>query len=197
MDNKLIIITAKNIDVKTVNKLLLTLRNWEFLSDPLWDDCQILRSSKFTSTDAQEDVPPIQEFSGTEFQGKSIQEIEDLMMSKNNAGLRTSLFLILDDKGVQDETIIVAERVINPANGEPLHLDVFDKARVPWIETHSMWCNLSIGNMPFQSFVVEDPQADGERRWFTYRNMMGEDHYREFIERRNVVLRELRKLDLA
>lgn len=153
----------------------------------------------FTSINQGKEVskPPVQEFSATEFQGKSVQDVEGIVLSKHKAGARTSLFLILDDNGVRDETIIVAKRAINPVEGQELYLDVFNRARVPWIETHSMWCNLSIANMDFEDFVIESPRADGKRRWFAYQKMMGEDHYIEFIDRRDVVLGELRNLDLT
>lgn len=209
MDNKLIIITAKNVDVKVVNRLLLSLRNWEYGDESIWDDSHILRSIDNVPPNGvmehgrpPADIPPLQEFSPTEFHGKSFEEVEEMMLSKNKAGAGTSLFMVLDNKGLQDETIIVAERAIKiseaDVNIKDLYLDGYNKVRVPWFESHSIWSNLIIGNMGFAEFCVEDQEIESDFfGWYTWKHMDSADHFTPYIKKRDTVLRELHKLDLA
>lgn len=196
--NKLIIITAEDADLKTINKLILTLRDWEFGDEEIWDHCKIIRTTKDITADSQEiDVPPLQEAPALEFRGKTVDEMENLMLAKAKEGSQTSLFLLLDSQGIEQETIIVAHRAINPEeDSDSLYLDEYDKVRVPWIEAHTMWCNLDIANMNFEEYCeeVDDRPRDG---WYNYKSIMGENHHDEFIQRRDKVLRELAKLDLA
>lgn len=200
--NKLIVVTAEEADLKIINRLLLNLRDWEFGDEEIWDHCTILRTLNDVTNESHEtDKPPLQEFPNIEFRGKSVQEVESLMLTKSKEGVHAaSLFLILDSEGVEQGTIIIAERAINSSedamdDDRNLYLDRYNKVRVPWIEAHSMWCNLDISNMGFEEYCQDDdPTGDG---WFTYKSIMGAEHYEEFNKRRDTVLRELAKLDLA
>lgn len=200
MSNKLIIITADQIDIKIINKLILTLRDWEFGEESHWDNCTILRTTEdIMSKEHETDKPPLQELPTIEFRGKSVQEVETLLLTKHKEGaIDAPLFLILDDEGVEKETIIVAQRAINMSEeaDAPLYLDRIDKVRVPWIEADSMWGNLDIGNLGFEEFCVEDEAVDDDG-WFKYRGIMGEQYYEKFVGKRDGMLRELARLDLA
>lgn len=200
---KLVVITAEEADLKVINRLILNLRDWEYGDDDTWDHCTILRTLDDVKDEAQEiDKPPIQELPSIGFRGKSVQEVESLMVARNKEGVdAASLFLILDSEGVEQGTIIVAERAVDTSDetmdeDEILYLDRYNKVRVPWIEAHSMWCNLDIANMDFESYCDEDEESTSDG-WFTYQSVMGEEHYEEINKRRDTVLGELAKLDLA
>lgn len=203
--NKLIVVTAEEADLKIINRLLLNLRDWEFADDDdddTWDHCTILRTLGDIMKESHEtDKPPIHELPNIEYRGQSIQEVESLMLAKAKEGEHAAtLLLILDSEGIDQGTIIIAERAINSSedvmdDDQSLYLNRYNKVRVPWMEAHSMWCNLDISNMGFEEYCEDDESAsDG---WFTYKSIMSEEHYEEFNKRRDAVLRELAKLDLA
>lgn len=115
----------------------------------------------------------------------------------------TSLFLLLDDEGVENQTILIFNRAGNdPEEDKFGYVDEFNKVRVPWECAYSMWCNLDIANMGFDEFCNEEDMLDSTkdgtpRRWWTYKNFMGEGHYEPFKARAENAIKELRTLDLA
>lgn len=203
MESHRVIITAQGVDIKLINRLLLTLRDWEFGDEPHWDQSKILCTKEDACREAGQDgrdEPPLQEFQQNQWQGVSLREIEQFMLQnprEKDTGQR--LFTVLDDQGVQDETVIIARRRINSDFREQpqasLYLDEYQKTRVPWIEAHSMLCNLELANMDFEDFV-DDDSGDGEG-WWIYRPIESAEHYTKYLSRRNAVLKELTKLDLA
>lgn len=198
MSSQRIIVTAKDIDTKLINRALLTLRDWEFGEEPLWDTWKIVRTKEAATQlpDMRDvDKPPFQDFQQTEWQGVSIEEVEEFMLRKGKEGGQTSLFAVLDDKGVQDETIIIVKRRINPDAEKFLWLDEYQKTRLPWIEAHSMFCNLDLANMDFEDFV--DEESRNSQGWYTYTPIEPAEHYAEYLSKRDEVVKELKKLDLA
>lgn len=190
---KYLIITAE-IDVKILNKLILTLRDWEFGEDDTWDDCTILQTVEDLRTGKMDiERPPVQKMPKIDFCGDSLEAIEDLLLSQGEKDCH--LFLILDQQGVEEETIMVAERAIDIREEVQslIYLDLYNKVRVPWAEAHVMWCNLEIGNMGFHEYVEEDEVVEGGM--YTYQLSFKPDE--KVIEKRDAMLRELAKLDLA
>lgn len=192
-----IIVTATGVDNKILNRLLLHVRDWEFGEEDEWDRQRILRTrDEATAKDLEEDVPPLPA-GGLEnqWEGLSMEEVEKIMRLKDNKSGRTSLFMVLDDQGVRDETLVVVQRAIDWESEDTLYLDDYNKVRVPWQEVHSMWCNLDIANMSFEEFCLEeDPPED---HWWTYKSIEEEGHYDEYTEERDATIKELEKLGQA
>ncbi|KAL1595796.1 hypothetical protein SLS60_009485 [Paraconiothyrium brasiliense] len=207
----IIIVTAQNADAALINRLLLYVRDWEFSGDSIddADSFAILSTQQEllrVRGDSNEGItrPPIQEFPENEWEGLTIEEVEKIMLdndSEKNGS--TSLFLVLDDEGAEEGTILVAHRASNdPEEDKFEYVNDFNKVRVPWECVYGMWCNLDIANMGFDEFCNEDDILDstknGEpRRWWTYKNFMGEEHYVPFKAKAEEAIKELGKLDLA
>lgn len=205
MGGGIVIITATGADTKLVNRLLLTLRDWEFGNEDIWDHWRILRKKDDVPLPHDNglvdkdnvDKPPIESFSPNEWEGMTMEEIEQLMVLKDGEGGNVPhLFVVLDEKGVQDETTIVVQKRLNADENGPLFLDRYNKVRVPWIQTHIMWCNLDIANMGFEEYCNDERGRD-HGGWFVYQPIEPSGHYAEFLSRRDGVLNELKKLDLA
>ncbi|KAK9420705.1 hypothetical protein SUNI508_00796 [Seiridium unicorne] len=191
-----LIITAKGADAKLINRLLLHVRDWEFGHEDSWDMHRILRTKDEASAgELPLDAPPVIESLENQWEGLSLEEVEKLMLLKDDGKGSTSLFLVLDDNGRQDQTLIVAHRALN-LDGDTFWLPEYNKVRVPWQEVHGMWVNLDIANMDFEAFC-DDEIGAGENRWWAYRPVVGEDHYVEFAKKRDSAIKELEKLDLA
>ncbi|KAK6212667.1 hypothetical protein LQW54_005089 [Pestalotiopsis sp. IQ-011] len=192
-----IIVTAKGADTKVLNRLLLHVRDWEFGEEDEWDRQRLLRTrDEATAKDLEEDVPPLPA-GGLEnqWEGLSMEEVEKIMRLKDNKSGRTSLFMVLDDQGVRDETLVVVQRAIDWESEDSPYLDDYNKVRVPWQEVHSMWCNLDIANMSFEEFCLgEDPPED---YWWTYKPIEEKGHYDEYTEERDATIKELEKLGQA
>ncbi|GJC81369.1 hypothetical protein ColLi_04207 [Colletotrichum liriopes] len=193
-------ITAKNADVKLVNRLLLTLRDWEFGEEPSWDNFAL---------------PPLQEFSQNEWEGATIEEIETVILAtdrekesahgKVNGPNNLLLFLVLDDQGVTDRTVILFERAIGDADGgdaEAIDFPArFNKLRTPWTNAYTDWCNLDIANIGFSEMCDYDGADKGKSEtdgvWWTYMNAVGEITSDENKKKRDAVIKELGSLGLA
>ena len=156
-----------------MNRFLLHLRDIEYGSDDRFHLATTKNAFDLEKpqgeSSVQETVPPVQPDFYNGFKGLPLEEIEaftlDLNKNSENEGVNSSLFVLLDEQGVQDKTCIVAQRHFNSddeseeeSNEESreLYADHFDKVRVPWAEVYSMWCNLDIANMDFQDFCDED-----------------------------------------
>lgn len=103
----------------------------------------------------------------------------------------SGLLLILDDEGVRDRTVILAERaIVYEENGnESLEerqvvLDEFKKVRVPWYEVASMAMNLWVANMGFEEFATPHEEQSYRGGWFDYRADVFSSEVRNDEERR-------------
>jgi hypothetical protein len=204
----MIIVTAENADAALINRLLLYVRNWEFMGDHLddADSFRVLFAQKELATIRQAGYevtrPPVQELPDNEWEGLSLEEVERIMIGNDEEG-STSLFLLLDDEGVENQTILVVHRAWNdPEEDKFAYVDAFNKTRVPG-ECVYMWCNLDIANMGFEEFCAEEDVLNSTkggappRRWWTYKNFSGEDYYEPYKAKAEEAIKELRKLDLA
>lgn len=209
----IIIVTAPGADVRLINRLLLYIRDWEFAGDDLSNADRFavlttkeeLQEARSSGDNDMIDQPPLQDFTNNEWAGLPLEQVEQIMIEtdtdKNGS---TSLFLVLDEEGATNQTIIVAHRGANdPEQSDDFaYVDEFNKVRVPWECVYSMWCNLDIANMGFDEFCNEDDLLDstknGEpRRWWTYKNFMGDEHYKPYKAKAEDAIKELKKLDLA
>jgi hypothetical protein len=168
----LLFITAPAADHKVINRLVLHLRDWQNGEDPEWDVFHVvsrkdpeLYKSLTTSGDVNPTQPPCQEDLSNEWQNSTLEEVEAFVLSLKDGHINTSIYVLLDEKGLEDKTCIVGERRFDDETEE--QMDVFNKARVPWEEVTSMFVNLDIANVDFEDFCNEE-NGDDEDNWFTW-----------------------------
>lgn len=211
MSTGYLIINTPKATFKTINRLLLHLRDWQYGEDPHWD-CQAVL---FSIDDAnlpqthykadqgdekilQPTIPPIQPpLPVNQWSGLSIPEIEKILLLKQR-----SLVLLLDDEGMRTETIIIAEHAmdddVDPESTDVVYLPEYNKVRVPWDQAYIIWCNLDIANMSFGDYCVEHQAPRENGFWWTYDGAdYLEDDRERIVARREGVIRELERLDLA
>lgn len=107
-----IIVTAKNVGHKLLNRLHCHLQASIIFCEQ--DDWRILTSKDISlfegfskGNDGEPDIFPLTEFSNNEWAGASIAEVE--RFAHNDGTWDLPGFLILDDRGVQEETIVLAD----------------------------------------------------------------------------------------
>ncbi len=175
----ILFVTAPGADYKVINRLLLHLRDWEYGEEETWDGFHVVSKKDpelFRSLIASENVeptePPCLEDVSNEWHNSTLEEIEAFVFAlnepsdTNEAHLgETSVFLLLDEKGLQDKTCIVGERRYDDETDE--RTDFFNKVRVPWEECQVMWANLNIANMNFDDFC-DDEVGEDENHWYTW-----------------------------
>lgn len=212
MSTGLIFITAPSADVKTINRFLLHIRDWKYGDAPSWDNFHLVASrsdpdfDKFKDSRRHELSPTkpgdvTAETFINEWADASIQDIESYVLTADNTsidGNGISLFLVLDEQSIRNQTCIIAEAYAewdddaNPPTRVPKeHREQqheFNKFRAPWNETHSVWANLNIGNMDFADFADEDERVD-EEGWWTFHGV-GEDLSEDNRQNREEMLRK-------
>ncbi|KZL84990.1 hypothetical protein CI238_04070 [Colletotrichum incanum] len=212
MSCSFLFITAKNADVKLVNRLLLTLRDWEFGDESTWDNFALVTSKTDTlPVDLEPTQPPLQEFPQNEWEGATIEEIETTILATDREKQpahgkvyrpnNLSLFLVLDDRGVTDGTVILFKRATD-WDAEPIsYPERFNKRRTPWTNAYLDWCNLDIANMEFSEMCdcsgADKGKSEADGVWWTYLNAVGELTSDETKKRRDAVIKELEGLGLA
>lgn len=195
-------VNTESADHKLVNRLLLHLRDWEYGEDPTWDNFHFIRTEILPVNDDEVDTtsPPITEndLSNNIWANKSISDIQSFMLSQreNEVGLNVNTFLILDEQGVKDGTIVLLDPPYN--DDDDKMEEKFNKVRLPWEKAYIMWCNLDIANMNFDDFAEEDADGDDEE-WWTYTVDQEEetDEAKNVKEKRNNAILELEQKGLA
>lgn len=211
MKTSLLFVTAPDANFKTINRFLVYARDWENGGTNPGDSFHVILSKNDPEADKFRDTISNQlsqtkpgdvaaEGFHNEWAGASVKDIEKYVLDAGdtgNDGSSISLFLILDEEGIQDSTCIIAEehtewdydKMQRIAKDKMEAKHDFNKVRVPWHETQTMWCNLDIGNMDWEDFVDEDKGPD-EEGWWTFAGewvVLDEEH----AERRGKELRRL------
>lgn len=171
----LLFVTAPSADNKAINRLLLHLRNWNFGGDDTFHivptkDMATFKSALESGSVDPTDPPCPDDITTThQWQNASLEEVESFVLNLDNSNLpdevnaNVGIYVLLDDKGLQDKTCIVGERAWDDEAEN--RLDVYEKARVPWEEVHAMWANLDIANMNFDDFCDQDQGRDENYWW--------------------------------
>lgn len=170
MPAALFIITS-SAEHKLVNRLLLHLRDWEYGEDPSWDNFHLITTDSLPEADSECTKAPIKQndLLNNIWANKTISDVESFIISERNkedkeTELNLDTFVILDEQGVKDGTIILLDSPYNEDDDKKE--DKYKKVRVPWEKAYIMWCNLDIGNMDFEEFIEFEEGHEGE--WFTY-----------------------------
>lgn len=190
-------VISSSADHKLINRVLLHLRDWEYGEEPTWDNFQLITTSTLPQGDGTLYTTPSltgSALSNNEWKEKSISDIETFMLSEGNKkiGLNLNTFIVLDDQGVEDGTVVLLDRLYD--DEEEKLSERFNKVRVPWAKAYIIWCNLDIANMNFEDFVEEED--DDQPGWWTY--MVDEVEEDESVkEKRQNAIEELEQKDLA
>lgn len=186
----LLFITAPEVDKKTINRVLIHLRDYEFSDEGDRDDFHIVSTrdaealkTAITNGEIRSTKPPVSdETNTTVWQNATLEEVEAFMLpiikhfyeistdsSPNNP-------FILDSQGLTEKTCIVIDRQLDENEDSSRPQDTFNKVRVPWKEVHSVWANLDISNMDFEDYCDEEQGANGEGWWrFNYESFPEEE----------------------
>lgn len=196
---KVVFVTASNADYRTINRFLLDAIFIE--AEPDYHQLHVVmhKDANLLSEEPEVTKPGSEGLDGNAFDnvwaGASVEEVEAFHLQIPEALINS--FLILDDKGVEDQTVIVAERASKLDEEEEFHLtDKFNKTRVAWCEAISMIANLEISNMGFEEFVVEvDDEEEQVGGWYEYNTEVLPYNKDEWENKRKVMEPEFKKLE--
>lgn len=195
MSNGLLFVTAPEADHKVINRLLLHLKDWEYDSGDRFrlvtskSTENLVKSSPGTQRDdaatgaiepaATATSAPVEPGLVNEWAGASLADIENFCIALDKSGevantLNSHLFVVLDTDGLQDETCVLAERVINWETDPIEYPEEFNKARTPWYETYLAWCNLDISNIGWDEMMDEEVVGKEGRWWVHHDEDSGE-----------------------
>ncbi|KAK8049830.1 GroES-like protein [Apiospora phragmitis] len=130
--------------------------------------------SRFTEPDIR---PPISKA----WAGASLSAIETFVEAvRHIESIEPDLYLVVDEEGLGGKTCIVAQRIYGredkPSGGCEARwpgIHDYNRVRMPWDRTMTMFDNLSIGNMGFEDYIeynfdkdvdVDSRTADGQGR---------------------------------
>ena len=114
---------------------------------------------------------------------KSLWSVED---ETEDEPRPPTLFLVLDDQGVREQTIILCEKRYEHEETEVHIPDGFKKVRAPWHGVYMMWCNLDIANMNFEDYCKDQQYIPDDEGWYEPGEMLLEDDMdEEFKEQRS------------
>lgn len=224
----LLFVTATHTDHKTMNLLLHNLRDWEYSDGSI--SFRLVTTKNAYDLDLPEgkhmlattppSLPP--DYSNA-WSGASLSDVEgfclDLIKASERDEIGASLFVVVDDKALEREEAIVVEREVGENEDEEFFmLDSFIKMRVPWNETYSVWCNLSVANSDFDEMGErkggeegeeggeeggeageEGEEADGDEfgdGWYAY-TPLGGDLSEKAAERKEKALKRLQEKGLV
>jgi hypothetical protein len=151
MTEALLFVTAESADHKTINRFLVSFKDYSEADDLDVDTAHLVTSKNVyeivpdPESDRAPDLgytkPDLREGFNNGWRGSRIKDVESWVLDAekpDNSWFGT--IVILDDQGVRDETVVVASRGFDDETDEMS--GVFYKTRVPWLEAWSMWTNL-------------------------------------------------------
>ncbi|KAF2718968.1 hypothetical protein K431DRAFT_122962 [Polychaeton citri CBS 116435] len=186
----LLFVTAPSADFKLINRLLLIIRDWEYEAGDAFKfvttrNAYELEAREDNPHDTEPTHPPIGAECDNAWSGSSVEEIEQYVMELHRAdlkGVNTSLYVIVDEEGLRDNTCVFGEHILDDTEWDTEHklkdTGEFNKVRMPWDEMYLSWCNLDIANMGFEEYCegLLDGDADEEElrltgKWWKYRSI--------------------------
>lgn len=213
MSTGLLFVTAPEADHKVINRLLLHLKDWEYDSG---DRFRLVTSKSpdhlaqaspgaqkgdaetgSTEPAARATSAPVEPGLANEWASASLEDVENFCIALEKSGgavktLNSHLFVVLDTEGLQDQTCVLAERVINWEADPIEYLEEFNKARTPWYETYLAWCNLDISNINWDEMMDEEVAGKKGRWWVHHDEDSGEYLSDEKMEQRDAEIEKLR-----
>ena len=150
----MLFVTSAKSDFKQLNRLLVYLRDWEYGS---FDSFHLVTTKEPQDLnkpgegfgyphDVEPTHPGLDADPPNAWKGSSITAVEEYVLrvadDSGPKGVNTSIYLLWDDRGVEEHSVIVGERRFDGDSDELTN--EFDKLRCPWDCAYSMWCNLDI-----------------------------------------------------
>ncbi|KAK4609226.1 hypothetical protein CLAFUW4_14239 [Fulvia fulva] len=180
MSTGTIFITASNADFKVANRFLLLIRDWEYGSGDRFHIKIDKNHVRFDANGYNNTVTDAGSLTAdnftNEWKGASLSDVETWMLeaTRQDPTGDPSLWILLDDEGVEQQTCILAERRMPEDNYgmDPKPTFTLNKIRLSWEEVYSPWCNLDIANMSFDEFTADGPDAEG---WWEYDSSSSSD----------------------
>lgn len=162
-----VFITSTKADYKVINRFLLRLHDWHFKRDiglliTVRNGLAIWPAEPDRHSNLQPTKPPVSATFENGWVGANISDVNTFMLD-NAPDPPGSVHMILDDKGVDEGTVIVAERTYDDEAEERTR--EFNKMRVPWQEAGCVWMNLDIGNVGFEEYCDEERGGDEDGFW--------------------------------
>lgn len=187
-------VTAPAANIKTINRALLHMREWDTGFDETFDPFKLKTDKAPYTENASEDdeptSPPLKYLLDNAWSGASTEDVESYCFDYVQAGAPNDghLFAILDAAAIESKTCILVNLPYpSTFRGK------YNKVRVPWDEFYSMWCNLDIANMNFEEFTEEGEDGGDDQGWFTYNSVSnGSDISEEGAKKRDAMLERLR-----
>jgi hypothetical protein len=230
-----IFITAATAGFKEVNELLLYLRDWEYGSG----DTFHLQTSNSIDERVRTSESPVSipvAVPGTitaatflnAWAGASIEEVETFATQELDSVVspeaHVSFFLVLDDQGVKDHTVLcVAKDESEDSDNDAGYDDQdegdeeqqatqsacrgskpkecaavrYNKVRMPWYSAYLFCANLGEANMGFEEFCDQDIGPDEQLHWSVNKDLSEDDtNGDDALKRRQGLLQKLRDEDM-
>jgi hypothetical protein len=227
-----IFVTAANADFKVINEMLLYLRDWEEGSGDtfhLQTANTVEESIKTSDTPVSIPVAVPGTFTAETFNnawaGASIKDIETFATQELEGIVspqaHVSFFLVLDDQGVKDHTVLCvakdepedsddddadddrdgkadgqddSQRASRKSKPVGNALTQYNKVRMPWHGAYSFCANLGESNMGFEEFCDQDVGPDEQLYWIANEDLIEDDvNGEDALKKRAKFLQKLRK----
>lgn len=228
-------VTAASADTKVINEMLGYLRDWENGSG----DTFHLQTNRVIDEWVKTSEEPVSipvavpgkvtaETFHNAWSGASIEDVEAFAAQELDSiaspQAHVSFFLVLDEQGVEDHTVLCVAKdepedsdVDDDGDGDgegsrqtasqPAHSDRknaddtvtrYNKVRMPWHAAYSFCANLGESNMGFEEFCDQDVGPDERLYWKANEDLIEDDvNGEDAMRRRTKFLRKLRDQDLV
>lgn len=165
-------VTSSTADHKVINRFILHLRDWTYSKKDQAHLVTVRNALAIWPTEEEQWVGaeptqfPISGSFGNAWAGVEISEVEEFLLDASS-DYQGHIWMLLDDKGVEDGTVVVAEREFDYETDE---VEVgmtkkFNKTRIPWDEAMITCVCLFIGKVSWCELVDEEKGVEGDRWW--------------------------------
>lgn len=189
----LLFITAPLANHKSINRILLHLRDWQY-SDGEDDNFHLVTTKNAYDLDLssggtkeveehkciEETHPPIPISTDNAWAGASLEDVEGYCADLSRCGVvgaNPGLFVVVDEDSLRNEECVLVEEVYRWEEDGTVR---FWKMRVPWDQLFITWCQLDVANMSFEEMTEEVEEANDEEArkrmtWWTWSAIDDED----------------------
>jgi hypothetical protein len=203
MSTGLLFVTAPEADHKSINLILLQIRDWGYGSG---DSFKLVTTKNAYDLDPPVNSPqgrldatspPLDSSLENAWAGASLEDVEAFCLDLNRRGpYNPTLYVVVDSEGLQAHTAILGKQASSYEEDEFRYLGYFMKMRMPQDSVYMVWCNLDISNMDFEDYMQEEDGTSGEKPdgWFTFDEDTGGGFFsEEDLQRRNREIERLRR----
>ncbi|KAM0720107.1 hypothetical protein Q7P37_004243 [Cladosporium fusiforme] len=211
MSTGLLFVTAPEADHKSINLILLQIRDWGYGSG---DSFKLVTTKNAYDLDVspinphgrlEPTSPPLDSRFENAWAGASLEDVEAFCLDLKREGplpYNASLYIMVDSEGLQALNGVLGKQASDFEADKFRYLDVYNKMRIPWDQVYMVWCNLDISNMDFEEYTKEieaGVDEDGNvgvapGGWFSFEDGFGDDFFvKEDKERRDKEIEQFRQ----